>query len=121
MIEEYIEQHIKSKLAEVYPDFPDDQVLIRVTGGAMSYEKKGLSYLGTEVLQASVAMSNDTRFDRKPFLRAFPRGGVVFPSTDCGERVWQEYKQHQTHMNIESAKNVTVEFTLEYKYDIEEA
>lgn len=121
MIEELIEQHIKEKLAEAYPDFPEDQILIRVTGGDMVYEKKNLGYLGTEILKASVVVSNNTRFDRKPFVQAFPRGGVLLPLTGSGngEHVWQEYKQHQSHVNIDAAKNVAITFFLEYKYDIE--
>ena len=116
MIEEYIKQHIKEKLAEAYPEFPEDQVLIRVTGGDIRYEKKTREYLGTEVLQAAVIMSNDIAFNRQPFLEAFlPRGGIMLE----GVRLWQEYKRHERTQNVESGKNTTVVFYLEYKYDIE--
>lgn len=117
MIEELIEQHIKSKLAEAYPLFPADQVIIQVTGGQMAYKQKSRDYLGTETLQAAVVMSNETAFDRLAFLRAFPRGGIMLNEV----QVWQEYKSHERKNNVEAAKNVNIIFRLEFKYDIKRA
>ncbi len=124
MIDDAIETHVRSLLAEAYPGVTKDQILILFPSAILDFSQGhrrapgGGHILGSETITVNVVVATESKLDRVALIRLLKRQNVALSH---GGETWtalQEYQRCESRDYQEAAQMKGTMFVIHYTHGI---